>query len=125
MNTRKPNLQLEEQYKMQGECCYYCKEKIPFEYITRDHFYPVSKGNTLVNNKIFACRLCNSIKGNKEISDFYESIRNRVKKNILKLSIKNYEIDENDIKKLNRLRKISETIKKIKLNGNKPDLIFS
>ena len=125
MIMRKPNIQLEDQYKQQGSCCFYCKEKVPFEFITRDHFHPFSKGNTLVNNKVFACRSCNSIKGNQGINEFYESIRNRIKKYILEISRKNYEINESDLRKLDRYRKVCHSIKEIQLNDNKPSLIFT
>ena len=125
MIMRKPNFQLENQYSQQGSCCYYCKEKIPFKFITRDHFNPVSKGNTLVNNKVFACRSCNSIKGNKSINEFYDSIRTRIKKYTLEISRKNYETNESDLRKLNRYRKVYNSIKEIQSNDGKPSLIFT
>jgi hypothetical protein len=125
MIMRKPNFQLEDQYSQQGSCCYYCKEKVPFEFITRDHFNPVSKGNTLVNNKVFACRKCNSIKGDNNIVEFHETIRFRIKKSLHRFSIKNYDISQDDIRKLNRYRKIYNTIREIQSNDNKPSLIFT
>jgi 5-methylcytosine-specific restriction endonuclease McrA len=90
MTKRKKSKSLELQYLNQGGCCFYCKEKIDFENITRDHFFPKSKGNTLVQNKVFACRFCNSIKGHKSIEEFRESILNKIQTQVInesKLSI--------------------------------------
>ena len=53
MTKRKRNEVLEKQYYDQGSCCIYCKEKVPYELITRDHFQPLSKGNTFLKNKVF------------------------------------------------------------------------
>jgi 5-methylcytosine-specific restriction endonuclease McrA len=83
MNKRKSSQSLELQYISQGSCCFYCKTKIKFEDITRDHFYPKSKGNTLFQNKVFACRFCNSSKGDKSIEEFRESILNIIKTKII------------------------------------------
>lgn len=74
MNKIKSSQSLELQFISQGSCCFYCKTKIKFEDITRDHFYPKSKGNTLFRNKVFACRFCNSSKGDKSIEELKESI---------------------------------------------------
>ena len=70
MIKRKKNQVLEKQYEEQGSCCYYCKRPIPYEDITRDHVLPVSKGHTLLNNKVFACRTCNNHKGDRSLEDF-------------------------------------------------------
>lgn len=86
MVKRKRNEALEEQYRLQGSCCLYCKENVPYELITRDHFLPVSKGNTLVNNKVFACRTCNNIKGNNSLEEFQKLLIKR-SYNILKKCI--------------------------------------
>lgn len=83
MNKRKSNLYLEWQYKSQGSCCYYCKTKIKYEDITRDHFFPKSKGTTLFQNKVFACRFCNSSKGHKSIEEFRESILNKIQTQVI------------------------------------------
>lgn len=70
MTKRKKNEVLEKQYQTQGNCCYYCKRPIPFEDITKDHVLPVSKGHTLLNNKVFACRTCNNHKGDRTLEVF-------------------------------------------------------
>jgi hypothetical protein len=82
MHVRTFNQHLYEQYKEQGECCLYCGDKTPFELITRDHFYPVSKGHTLQNNKIFSCRKCNSTKGNMSLDDFKQIVLNLIYKTL-------------------------------------------
>lgn len=76
--NRKPNLNLFKQYEEQGACCFYCKEKIDFDKITRDHFLPKTKGNTFLNNKVFACKLCNNIKGHKTIEELKTYCEERI-----------------------------------------------
>lgn len=125
MIKRKSNLQLESQYKEQGECCYYCKDKVPFEYITRDHFNPVSEGNTLVDNKVFACRSCNSIKGNKGIPDFKAAIKKRCEKLIVDIRTKEYDITDDQARRLRRYGRIIKTINEIINNGHKPEIVFT
>jgi hypothetical protein len=125
MIKRKSNLQLESQYKEQGECCYYCKDKVPFEYITRDHFNPVSEGNTLVDNKVFACRSCNSIKGNKGIPEFKASIKKRCEKLMNDIRAKEYDLTDDHVRRLRRYGKIIKTINEIVANDYKPQIIFT
>ncbi len=125
MTKRKPNLQLEEQYQLQGDCCYYCKDKVPFEYITRDHFNPVSEGNTLVDNKVFACRSCNSIKGNKGIPEFKVSIKKRCEKLIIDIRAKEFQLTEDRVRKLRRYGTVIKTLNEIIANDHKPQIIFT
>jgi hypothetical protein len=125
MIKRKSNLQLESQYKEQGECCYYCKDKVPFEYITRDHFNPVSEGNTLIDNKVFACRSCNSIKGNKTILVFKASIKNRCEKLMNEIKQAEYQMSEEHVRKIKRYGKIIKTINEIIANDHKPQILFT
>lgn len=125
MIKRKSNLQLESQYKEQGECCYYCKDKVPFEYITRDHFNPVSEGNTLVDNKVFACRSCNSIKGNKGIPEFKAAIKKRCEKLIVDIRTKDYDITDDQARRLRRYGRILKTLNEIIANDYKPQIIFT
>jgi hypothetical protein len=125
MIKRKNNLQLESQYKEQGECCYYCRDKIPFEYITRDHFNPVSEGNTLVDNKVFACRSCNSIKGNKGIPEFKAAIKKRCEKLMVEIKESEYQMSEEHVRKLRRCGKIIKTINEIIANDYKPQILFT
>ena len=77
MQIRARNDALEAQYREQGECCYYCKEKVHYSFITRDHILPVSKGYGFPNNKIFACRLCNNLKGNRSFPEFRDLLVQR------------------------------------------------
>jgi hypothetical protein len=125
MIKRKSNLQLESQYKEQGECCYYCKDKVPFEYITRDHFNPVSEGNTLVDNKVFACRSCNSIKGNKGIPEFKAAMKKRCEKLMTEIRAKDYDLTDDHVRRLRRYGKILKTINEIVANDYKPQIIFT
>ena len=89
MTKRKRNEVLEKQYYDQGSCCIYCKEKVPYELITRDHFQPLSKGNTFLKNKVFACRYCNSMKGSLNINEFVNDLYIRINKEISILKNKN------------------------------------
>jgi hypothetical protein len=125
MIKRKTNLQLESQYKEQGECCYYCKDKVPFEYITRDHFNPVSEGNTLVDNKVFACRSCNSTKGNKGIPEFKASIMKRGKKLMGEIADKEYQLTDDHVRKLKKYGRIIKTLNEIVANDCKPEILFT
>jgi hypothetical protein len=122
---RKANSILEEQYKEQGECCCYCKDKIPFESITRDHFDPVSKGSNFVNNKVFACRFCNSMKGDKNIIDFKKFIIERADLLLIKIKSKNYNITENQIFKLQKYNRILNSIEEMSKNNYKPKIVFT
>jgi hypothetical protein len=125
MIKRKSNIQLESQYKEQGECCYYCKDKVPFEYITRDHFNPVSEGNTLVDNKVFACRSCNSIKGNKGIDEFKSSMKKRCEKLMVDIRSKEYQLTDDHVRKLRRYGTVIKTLNEIIANDHKPQIIFT
>jgi len=125
MTKRKNNQRLEKQYNEQGSCCIYCKEKIPFELITRDHFKPRSSGNTLLQNKVFACKKCNSIKGSLSLHDFKDEIYKRIN-NVIE-NFKNKELNHFDEmqKKLIHYTKILKTIYEILENGGTPKLIFT
>lgn len=125
MIKRKSNQQLEDQYKEQGSCCYYCKGKIPFEYITRDHFNPVSEGNTLIANKVFACRSCNSIKGNKTIPEFKATLIHRCDKIMNEIKNNGYQISEDHLKKLRQYGTSIKTINEIIANDYKPKIVFT
>lgn len=125
MIKRKSNQQLEEQYKEQGECCYYCKGKVPFEYITRDHFNPVSEGNTLVDNKVFACRSCNSIKGSKTIPEFKATMIHRCTKIIDDIKEKEYQVTDDHVRKLKQYGTSIRTLNEIIANDHKPNIVFT
>lgn len=125
MNQRKFNQQIYDQYAKQGSCCYYCKKDIPYENITRDHFLPVSEGNTLVNNKVFACRKCNSLKGNNTIDEFKDFILLKLI-NILKEVVdNNWIMSEKQLDKFEWYSRILKTIVEIIDNDYKPLIIFT
>ena len=50
-------------YKLQERKCFYCDKKFKLNQLTIDHFYPKTYGNTLLNNKVLACKKCNGKKG--------------------------------------------------------------
>lgn len=118
MNKRKPNPILEEIYnKHQNGCCFYCKEKVDFQHITRDHFYPRSKGFTcLYNNTVFACAPCNSTKGSKTIEEFKLAIEKKLKdyvdNNIWRGRVRNHSAQVRKAK-IMRLENVIKTCKEI------------
>lgn len=68
---RKPNQWLENEFKEEGQCCYYCKQTIDYDSITRDHIVPKVKGGHLYRaNWVFACHPCNVAKGNLTLTQF-------------------------------------------------------
>ena len=125
MTKRKSNQVLEKQYSDQGSCCIYCKEKIPFELITRDHFKPRSSGNTLVQNKVFACKQCNSIKGSLCLNEFIEEIYKRMNNVIIKLKNKKLEQFDELQQRLIHYTKVLKTIYEILENGGSPKFLFT
>jgi hypothetical protein len=125
MIKRKSNLYLEAQYKEQGEHCYYCKDKTPFDYITRDHFAPISGGNTLVDNKIFACRICNTMKGNKSIDEFKASVTRKCI-DILRIVVdNNWMISDDQVNRFKKYVVILNTLAEIQKNDYKPTIMFT
>ncbi len=125
MRKRKPNEALEEQYRIQGSCCFYCKESIPYEYITKDHFHPISKGNTLVNNKIFACRPCNNMKGNLNIEEFKLAMIKKCYKILIKAEEQNWDLPEELINRLDHHVRVVKNLTDIIKKGSKPKIIFT
>ena len=69
---RRPNQWLEDEYKEEGQCCYYCKSKVDYDSITRDHIVPKNKGGSFKdrNNWVFACQPCNVAKANLTLYQF-------------------------------------------------------
>lgn len=125
MNQRKFSKHLHDQYTQQGSCCYYCKQKVPYEDITRDHFLPISGGNTLVNNKVFACRKCNSLKGDKSIDELREFLLSKIA-DILKNVVKNgWKISHKDLNLIKWYTRILKTTGEIINNNYKPLFIFT
>jgi len=110
MKKRKHNKILEEQYAQQGNNCFYCKREVNFEDITRDHFLPKSKGNNLKNNKIFCCRGCNIIKGDKDLEQFKEFIILKIKTILLNVIKNNWKINDNEINKFKKYSMMLKTV---------------
>jgi 5-methylcytosine-specific restriction endonuclease McrA len=125
MRKRKSNATLEKQYQQQGECCYYCKRKVNFEDITRDHLYPVSKGHTLINNKVFACRLCNNTKGNKDFISFRAAMWKKACDILIEVKDNNWKITTNQINKFKYYVRVGRTVTEIIENGDKTEVVFS
>jgi len=48
--------------------CFYCERE--FNWLTRDHVLPRSKGGKAKNNIVLACQRCNSYKANWTLPDF-------------------------------------------------------
>lgn len=59
MASRKYSPSNLKKYKVQDHKCFYCNEHMKLEEATMDHFFPKSKGFTLLNNKVLACVGCN------------------------------------------------------------------
>jgi 5-methylcytosine-specific restriction endonuclease McrA len=125
MIKRKRNEALEEQYRLQGSCCLYCKENVPYELITRDHFLPVSKGNTLVNNKVFACRTCNNIKGNKSLVEFKDFL---IKKSFYLLEkeiVNNKKLKKYELSLISKYMKAAKTIEEFITDNKNVPVVFT
>lgn len=125
MVKRKRNEALEEQYRLQGSCCYYCKERVPYDLITRDHFHPISKGNTLVNNKIFACRPCNNMKGNLNVEEFRSAMIKKCYKILSKAEEQDWDLSEEFINRLDHHVRVVKNLTDIIKKGSKPEIIFT
>lgn len=125
MIKRKRNEALEKQYADQGSCCLYCKEKVPYELITRDHFLPLSKGNSLVNNKVFACRTCNNIKGSKNLPEFREFLLKKSFYLLEKELSSNIKLSSNELNLVLKYLTAAKTVDEF-VNGSKiSPLIFT
>lgn len=125
MIKRAKNDALEKQYKEQGECCYYCKQKIPYDLITRDHVKPASKGNLFINNKIFACRSCNNLKGNRTFEEFRFLMIKRCSDILNKIAKKNYKLTDYEVKMLDHHVAVINTLNEIIKNNNQISLVFT
>lgn len=61
---KKKKLSLYDLYRLCEGKCQYCFKKFPIKDLTIDHVFPKSKGGQDVHeNRVLACRHCNSIKG--------------------------------------------------------------
>lgn len=125
MKELKFSQNLFDQYTKQGSCCYYCKEKFPYNEMTRDHFLPQSHGNTLVNNKVFACRRCNSFKGDKSIDELKDYLLVKIT-DILRNVVENdWKISEKDVASIKWYSRMLKTTGEIIENDYKPLFIFT
>jgi hypothetical protein len=89
-------------------CCY-CERKFNDKLIrTKEHIVPKSKGgkNNLYN-LVYACIECNSLRSNKEYSDFKEYIKNILENN-RSIKVKNYSFNRMDLTKI--LNNINQSI---------------
>ncbi len=125
MNKRKFSPQIYEQYMKQGGCCYYCKKKFPYEEITRDHFLPVSDGNTLVNNKVYACRRCNSLKGDKSIDEFREYLLFRISEILKTVISQKWKMSKQQLEDFRWFTRLLKTTGEIIENNYQPLHIFT
>lgn len=113
MKKRKYNKILIEQYAKQGNVCFYCKKSVNFEDITRDHFLPKSKGNNLIKNKVFCCRGCNILKGDKTLVEFKEFLIFNIQKILKSIVRNNWKVNEPQIKKIRKYAAILKTVSAI------------
>lgn len=125
MNKRKFSQQIYDQYVEQGSCCYYCKKQFPFSDITRDHFLPVSEGNTLVNNKVFACRKCNSLKGDKSVDEFRKFLVDKICQILRDVVQNDWKISKRQVEYMKWYSQLLKTTGEIIDNGYKPLVIFT
>ena len=86
------------QYQKQGSKCLYCDEPTPYELITRDHFYPLSSGKTLVNNKVYCCKSCNARKGSKTLEEFKDSMLDNIRTELNKMVNNGFKMSEKGYK---------------------------
>lgn len=125
MQKRKHNDIILNQYKEQGEMCLYCNDKTPFEFITRDHFRPVSKGNSFVNNKVFACTTCNSEKQDMDIYEYNHITFLEIRKILRKMVANKWMLSHRQYLRFQYLTKRFVTTNKIIQNGGVPKTIFT
>ncbi len=125
MTKRKKNQVLEDQYRQQGSCCMYCKEPIPFEYITRDHIDPVSKGNTLVKNKVFCCRQCNNHKGDRSYQEFKDLMLVKALRVLRLVADRNFKMSEEELTQFRYYYSVYKNVSEIVSNGGLPPIVFT
>lgn len=126
MQIRKQNERVLKQYQQQGSCCVYCSRPVPFEEITRDHFEPVSKGKTFINNKVFSCYKCNQAKANMNIEEFSQKTFTDLCKILNAIAYhQDWKINQEQLDKFKYLTKRFVTVKNIINNGGKPAIIFT
>ena len=57
------------------DSCFYCLIKLTNSNRTRDHLKPKSKGNTLIDNRVYCCKTCNQSKGSLTFKDWLVKIK--------------------------------------------------
>lgn len=67
-------------YEKQGGKCFYCDTEFKYHQMSRDHFYPKSKGYKGHWNTVLSCRKCNSEKSSLTIYEFREYMCREVSK---------------------------------------------
>lgn len=92
------NQTIYDQYVEQGSMCLYCAREIPYEEITRDHFKPKSAGETLIKNKVYSCKKCNSMKGTKNLIEFRDFVLEKIKKELRKLVLHRFKMSDKSYK---------------------------
>lgn len=111
---RKPNVKLEKNYAKSGGCCHYCKIKIPFFSITRDHLVPRIDGGKMVNdNWVWSCFKCNSSKGSLSLLEFKELILKRLISSLQNIADNKFLASQSQIDKFKRDTKILNSVSKL------------
>jgi len=112
---RKPNPGLESEYKKRGECCEYCKSKVPFENITRDHIIPKSKGGSFCKPDmwVFSCVLCNYRKGYKSLDEYVDLSVQSVQKVLKVVVSRGYKISSEEINRVKYYCRVMKNCKQL------------
>ena len=63
-------------YNHQHRSCFYCKKKVEFDLLEKEHVFPKSKGGRGIKNKVLSCHFCNELKSNLTITEFKIKINN-------------------------------------------------
>jgi hypothetical protein len=96
-----------------------------FENITRDHFLAKSRGNSFVKNKVFCCRSCNIIKGDKSIDEFKDFIISTIKKILSDVVKQEWKISKKQILKFKKYTIMLKTVNEIINNNYEPLILFT
>ena len=110
---RKPNARLEAEYNKRGSCCEYCKEKLPFINITRDHLVPKINGGTLNDGWVFSCIVCNMRKSNMNLEQYIQFSIVSVCKVLRKVVARSYMISQEEIDKIRYYHKVMKSCQQL------------
>jgi 5-methylcytosine-specific restriction endonuclease McrA len=102
--------------------CFYCKGKLWHDNRTTDHLVPKSRGGILSNdNKVFACKRCNSFKKDYDVEMFHGMVKFYIseKEKEFRQSIEYYTEIKKNLDKLidNRVGKAKKSIPGNKKRG--------